>query len=252
LPSEDEGEDRIGIVEMKHVDGLYKFWDGITARSHAKLMDNCEGGGNRIDIETSRRGYYLWRSDFNDLGEGLKGEKHWPRMALADQVTGGGLNLYGMVQTGPVWSTTPYSFRSGMSLGVALYGDIQRESFPREQARQAIAELKTLRHLFLGDIYRLLNLTTNQSDWFAYQLDRPELGEGCAFFFRRPDSNAQSCDVQLRAIDPKANYEVSITGETYEYGPWKRMKGREFIHPAIVIKEKPGSSLLRYRKVTTK
>ena len=251
LPEVESG-DRAGVAEMKHVEGLYQFWDAITSKSHAKLMDNCEGGGNRIDIETSRRSFYLWRSDFNDIGEGLKGENHWPRMALADQVIGSGLNLYGMIHTGPVWSMNPYGFRSGMSLGVALYGDIQRKTFPREQARQAIAELKTLRPLFLGDIYPLLKLTNNQSDWFAYQLDRPDMGEGCAFFFRRPDSDAQNCDVQLRAIDPKANYEVSLTGETYEYGQWKKMKGREFIRPAIVINEKPGSALLRYRKTTTK
>ena len=66
-----------------------------------------------------------------------------------------------------------------------------------------------------------------------------------------------TCDIKLRAINcrainPNADYEVSITGESYEYGPWKRMKGREFIRPAIAIKEKPGSALQRYRKVATK
>jgi hypothetical protein len=61
-----------------------------------------------------------------------------------------------------------------------------------------------------------------------------------------------TCDLKLRAINPNADYEVSITGESYEYGPWKRMKGRDFIRPAIEIKEKPGSALLRYRKAARK
>ncbi|MHA1179976.1 MAG: alpha-galactosidase [Alphaproteobacteria bacterium] len=249
---EDDDEDRIGVAEMKHVEGLYTFWNDITSRSHAKLMDNCKGGGNRIDIETSRRSYYLWRSDFNDIGEGLKGENHWPRMALADQVIAGGLNLYSPFHTGPVWSVEPYSFRSCMSMGIALYGDIQRDSFPREQARKAIEELKALRPMFLGDIYPLLKLTSSQSDWYAYQLDRSDLGEGCAFFFRRPDSEMVTRDIALVAIDGNADYDVSITGESYVCGPWQRMKGREFIRPGIRITEKAASALLRYRKVARK
>jgi len=249
LPPELEGDERIGVAEMKHVEGMYRFWDDLTSRSHAKLMDNCMGGGNRIDIETSRRSFYLWRSDFNDIGEGLKGESHWPRMALADQVISGGLNLYSPFHTGPIWCVEPYCFRSGMSMGIALYGDIQRKSFPREKARQAIAELKKLRPLFLGDIYPLLKLTSSQSDWYAYQLDRPDLGEGCAFFFRRPDCEAATADVRLAVIDESAEYEVSISGESYEHGPWKRMKGCEFVRPGISIQEKAASSLLQYRKV---
>lgn len=248
LPPE-EGDDRIGVAEMKHVEGLYKFWDDLTSKSHAKLMDNCMGGGNRIDIETSRRSFYLWRSDFNDIGEGLKGEKHWPRMALADQVISGGLNLYSPFHSGPVWSVKPYSFRSCMSMGIALYGDIQRDSFPREQARKAIAELKMLRPLFLGDIYPLLKLTSSQSDWYAYQLDQPDLGQGCAFFFRRPDSETLTKKIMLSAIDADADYEVSITGETYRYEPWKRMKGRDFMSPRIQIADKAASVLLRYKRI---
>ena len=101
-------------------------------------------------------------------------------------------------------------------------------------------------------MYPLRKLTSSQSDWFAYQLDRPDLGEGCVFFFRRPESDAVTCDTSLRAINPNADYEVSLTGETYEHAPWKMMKGREFIRPGIAIKEKPGSALLRYRKAGRK
>ena len=242
-------EGRIGIPEMKHVEGLYQFWSDLRARNPGLLVDNCMGGGNRIDIETSTRGFYLWRSDLNDIGEGLKGEAHWPYMARADQVMVTGLSLYVPFHTGPIWDMHPYCFRSAMTAGICLYGDIDRPGFPDDLAREGIAELKDLRPLFLGDLYPLLRLTTDQTDWYAYQLDRPDLGKGCALFFRRPDSDILMVDITLKAIDPDARYRVSVTGETYEPGLWKTMLGREFLKPEIMIRDKPGSALLRYERV---
>jgi alpha-galactosidase len=241
-------EGRVGIPEMQHVEGLYRFWSDLRERNPGLLMDNCMGGGNRIDIETSARGFYLWRSDLNDIGEGLQGEAYWPHMARADQVMVTGLSLYVPFHTGPIWDMHPYGFRSAMAAGICLYGDVDRPGFPDDLARQAIAELKELRPLFLGDIYPLMPLTTRQTDWYAYQLDRPDLGEGCAFFFRRPESDVLMVDIALRALDPDARYRVSVTGETYEPGAWAERSGRELMRPEVLIREKPGSALLRYKR----
>ena len=247
LPPEEGPEDRQGVAEMKHVEGLYQFWTDAVAKSHAQLMDNCCGGGNRIDLETSKRSFCLWRSDFNDIGEGLKGPAHWPLMARADQVMVAGLSLYVPFHTGPVWDARPYCFRSAMTSGICLYGDIEGPGWPDELARQAIRELKELRPLFQGDIYPLVPITTDQAHWYAYQLDRPDLGEGCALFFRRPDSPYPTVEVKLRGIEPQAEYEVSVTGETYEQAPWQRMKGSGLREPKVIVRERPGSVLLRYR-----
>jgi alpha-galactosidase len=246
IPAEEGPDDRIGIVEMKHFDGLYKFWSDITKKSHAKLMDNCCGGGNRIDIETSKRSFYLWRSDFDDIIEGLKGKDYWPRMGRNDQVMIGGLNMYMPFQTGPVWDVTPYSFRSDMTSGIVLYGDIARKDFRDDLAKKGIMELKELRPLFQGDYYPLMKLTTDQDAWYAYQFDRPDMGKGCAFFFRRVESDILAYNFRLRNINPKATYKVSVAGETYDKGRTRKMKGSELLNQAITIREKPGSALLRY------
>jgi alpha-galactosidase len=248
LPPE-EGPDRLGVAEMKHVEGLYRFWDDLHERNPGLLMDNCMGGGNRIDIETSPRGFYLWRSDLNDIGEGLQGEAHWPYMALADQVMVTGLSLYVPFHTGPVWDMSPYAFRSAMASGICLYGDVDRPGFPEERARQGIAELRELRPLFSGDVYPLIPLTASQADWYAYQLDRPDLGEGCALVFRRPESGILMYDIRLQGIVPGARYRVSLTGETYEQGPWREVTGQELIRPEVLIRERPGSALLRYKRL---
>ncbi len=249
MPPEEGPDDRIGIAQMKHVEGLYQYWHDAVAKSHAQLMDNCCGGGNRIDIETSKIGFYLWRSDFNDIGEGLKGPDHWPLMARADQVMAGGLALYMPMNTGPVWRSAPYNIRSALTAGLCLYGDLESQlAFPEEQTRAAIAEAKRLRPLFLGDYFPLLALTTSQRDWYAYQLDRPDLGEGAVLAFRRPESPYPAVELALYGIDESAMYEVSLTGENYDLAPYVELLGKDLASLTVSIKERPGSVLLRYRR----
>ena len=57
---------------------------------------------------------------------------------------------------------------------------------PADEARRAIAELKALRLLYQGDFYPLLEINTSEHGWCAWQYDRPDLGQGFAVFFRRP------------------------------------------------------------------
>lgn len=245
----DDAPDRQGVAEMTWYDGMYRFWDEMVERMPDLLIDNTNGGGNRIDLETNSRSFCQWRSDFNDIGEGLKGAQHWPAMALADQVMVAGLFYYLPFHSGPVWDVRPYSFRSAMTSGIVLYNNLEDPAFPFELARQGIAELKELRPLFQGDVYPLLPLGIAEDSWYAYQLDRPDLKTGCAFFFRRPQSPYLMSDVTLYNIQPEADYLVSVTGETYKQGPWLRMKGAELMKPEIKIPDKPGSVLLRYKQV---
>jgi len=246
----DEGSDRVGIAEMQHVEGFYEIWSELLRRHPGLLIDNCCGGGRRIDLETSKLAFTLWRSDYNDIGQGLKGPENWPLMAQADQVMVAGLSLYLPFHTGPIWDMRPYCFRSSMTSGIVLYNDLDRDEWSDELAEQAIAELKELRPLFQGDIYPLLPLTASQADWYAYQLDRPDLAEGCALFFRRPDCTRSTCDVRLQNIDPQATYSTSITGETYDRPEAKEVKGNELAGLRLKIEACPGSALLRYRRVS--
>jgi alpha-galactosidase len=167
-------------------------------------------------------------------------------MAAADQVMVTGLSLYLPFHSGPVWDARPYCFRSAMASGIVLYNDLDRNEWSDELARQGIAELKALRPLFQGDIYPLLPLTTSHSDWYAYQLDRPDLGTGCALFFRRPQCTRPACEVRLHNIDPQATYLVSITGETYDRAQPKEVPGSALSRPTVQIEKQPGSALLRY------
>lgn len=244
----DDDPNRQGIAEMKYYEGVYKFLDEVLEKTPELLIDNTSGGGNRIDLEMSSRTFCQWRSDFNDIGQGLKGEQHWPYMGLADQVIVAGLFRYLPFHSGPIWDVRPYSFRSAMTSGIVFYNNLEDPDFPFDLARQGIRELKELRPYFLGDVYPLLPLDLEQNSWYAYQLDRPDLKEGCVFFFRRPESPYLVVDVTLYNIEPDEQYMVSITGETYKKGPWRQMRGNELMNSEIKILAKPGSSLLRYKQ----
>lgn len=48
-------EDRQGITEIRHIEGLYKLWDELRQEFPNLIIDNCSSGGRRIDMETISR-----------------------------------------------------------------------------------------------------------------------------------------------------------------------------------------------------
>ena len=52
---DNEQPDRIGMTEIRHIEGLYTYWDYLLSRFPRLLIDNCAAGGRRIDLETSSR-----------------------------------------------------------------------------------------------------------------------------------------------------------------------------------------------------
>jgi alpha-galactosidase len=244
--SADEAE-REGMSEIRFVEGLYAMWDELVARRPGLVIDNCASGGRRIDLETASRSYALWRSDFQDVGI-LARPNHLGEAAIANQVQMAGLAQYVPFSTGALWAFDPYSVRSAMSAGAPAYMDLRAADLNRDQARAGIAEVKALRKFFLGDLYPLLPITTSAADWHAYQLDRPDLGEGIALYFRRHRSPYLSVQANLRALDPGAKYEYSLSPD-YAEGQPQETTGAELPAIPIAIDQAPGCVLLRYSRL---
>jgi hypothetical protein len=59
-----DAPDRQGMAEIRHVEGLYEFWNDLLRRHPGLVIDNCASGGRRIDLETISRSIPLWRSDW--------------------------------------------------------------------------------------------------------------------------------------------------------------------------------------------
>ena len=95
---------RTGMKEIRHVEGLYAFWDYLLERFPGLLIDNCASGGRRLDLETTSRSAPLWRSDYYhyDDPDGYQGHTY-------------GLNFFLPIHGTGILQTDEYSFRSSIS-----------------------------------------------------------------------------------------------------------------------------------------
>ncbi len=228
-----DAPDRVGIAEMKHVEGLYSFWDGLLARVPGLLIDNCASGGRRIDLETIGRSVPLWRTDYSYF-EPNGYQCHTYGLHLFLPASGTGNN-----------STRKYEFRSSMN-GAVVTGWEINASFNVVQAVEDIAEFRALRPYFYGDFYPLTEYSTSDDAWSAMQWDRPDGRDGIVLAFRRPMALNASITILPRGLDPAGDYEVSFD----DYGITLIKNGKELAGGlAIKIPDAPGSLLIKYRRV---
>jgi alpha-galactosidase len=234
-----DAPDRQGLSEIRHIEGLYALWDELVRRQPGLTIDNCASGGRRIDLETVSRSYPLWRSDTPCVGS-----KAWP---VWDQTQIAGLSLYLPQHTGGVWGLDPYTFRSAATMGVSVCPDLRAQDFPLDLAQRALAEVKELRPLYLGDYYPLFEISPSETVWGGWQFDRPELGQGFAMAFRRPSCPYVSAELRLRGLDPAARYEVQFRAG-YETGETRTLSAAELGGLRLEIGTAPGCVLVLYRK----
>jgi len=241
-----QSPDRVGIGEIRYVEGLYRMWDDLLAAHPNLFIDNCASGGRRIDLETCSRSLPLWRSDNTCDMVGAAPDRI-AHAAIKNQLMSLGLNRYLPFSLVGQMGSTPYLFRSGFNGGIALADDCRGADYPREQLRQAIAEGRRLRPYWLGDFYPLSEPTLDPAAWCVLQYHRPAEADGLVVGFRRERSPYGSFDCELRAIEPAADYEVRLS-VGYQPSPPITVRGEQLRRYRAVIDEKPGSLLFEYRR----
>lgn len=228
---------RIGISEIRHIEGLYAFWDSLLVRFPNLIIDNCASGGRRIDLETVSRSSPLWRTDYQ-YGEPDGSQCHTY-----------GLNFYLPLHGTGNFTVSPYHFRSNMSSSMVINWDINSKEHTVPEMQKYFQEFKRLRPYYYGDYYPLTGTRNMTQDdvWLAYQLNRPKKEDGIIMAFRRKDSPDSSIEVKLKGLDENAKYELND-----EDSAIKTMKtGRELIAGfTITLNEKLGSRLISYKKHT--
>lgn len=188
---------RLGIVEMKYVEGLYKYWDGILKRFPNALIDNCASGGRRIDLETMDRSAPLWRTDYS-YGEPNGYQCHTYGLSLYVPQNGTGCSY-----------TDPYSFRSSYSSAIQDAWRITDRGNNLDHMKWAMNEFYTIRPYFMKDYYPLTGVNndiTRDDVWMAYQLYDGDKADGYVVAFRRPDCKEDTKVVRLYGLDPEATY----------------------------------------------
>jgi alpha-galactosidase len=236
---------RVGMAEIRSIEGLYRMWDDILAACPGLAIDNCASGGRRIDLETCSRSIPLWRTDatIDPLMAG-----NFDQAALQNQVMTAGLGRYVPFSVSGQMGASPYHFRSGSNAGIAFCEDCRPAGYPREKLKQAIAEAKRLRKYYFGDFYVLTEVTTNPRDWCVLQYHRPEQADGMVLAFRRDRSPYCGFAAALRDVEPGASYELT---RSVGYQPSKpqRVRGADLERLRIDVDECPGSVVIEYRRV---
>ena len=236
--------DRVGIHEIRHVEGLYWLWDRLRERHPGLLIDNCASGGRRIDIETVRRSVTLWRSDAADVGGGAVGSD----VSLANQVQCAGLSSWLGVHTGPVWGFSPYEIRSALAPGFVIYCALPEDTGSKADLRAAVAELARLRPSMSADVHRTGSADADPAGWSAIQYHRPDTGVGFAAVYRRPSCPQDGVTLELRDLDPAGVYDVQIR-PTYAATDVVRMTGDELAGLRIDLPPSPAAVLVEYSHV---
>ncbi|HOZ48783.1 MAG TPA: NPCBM/NEW2 domain-containing protein [Candidatus Hydrogenedentes bacterium] len=191
-------EDRQGMTEIRYVEGLYAMWDELLEGRPGLVIDDCASGGRRIDLEMCMRSVPLWRSDTNCS----PGNAEWNPGHSA------GISYYLPLHAACAWAPTPYEVRAATTTGLICQWPYLDKDFPADLARRSLAEAKSLRKYWYGDLYPLSDVPIGAKQWCVFQLHRPDLGEGIALFFRRAASPYTAMRVALRAIDAQAQYTV--------------------------------------------
>jgi len=242
----DSGPDRAGINQIRHFVAFYRFWDALLERYPNLIIDNCSGGGRKIDLETISRSVCLWRSDYQvPMYDpiGMQGQTY-------------GLSFWVPLSAGFARTTDAYSFRSGYSPGMAVgytdilttvYGEDYAKLFNYEEGRREMNNYLSVRSCFYGDYYPLTCYSVASDVWMAWQFDRPEVGTGLVQAFRRPDSIYESARFRLTGLVSEARYEVTDIDEKKP----RVMSGADLMNDGlrITIMDKPGAVVVTYKRL---
>lgn len=226
-------EGREGITENHYVEGLYTYWDNILRHHPRGFIDNCAGGGRRLDLETLQRSAPLWRTDYR-YGEPVGYQTHTFGLALWLPQTGTGL-----------MQTDKFTTRSSMGSTVIYSWKITEPENNLLEMRKLMDEIEELRPYYFEDYYPLTSTQhiLGDSVWLAYQLNRRSANDGIVVAFRRATAPDSTCMVHLRGLDAKRTYTLT-----------DRDSRRSFTHTGaelarglqLVLPEKRSSLVLMY------
>ncbi|MFZ4262029.1 alpha-galactosidase [Sphingobacterium sp. HJSM2_6] len=227
---------RRGIQEIRHIEGLYAFWDYLLERFPEAIVDNCASGGRRIDFETMKRSAPMWRTDYH-YGEPIGYQTHTY-----------GLNFF-LNQTGTgVEKSDKFTFRSSLGTSVVFNWKITDKSANIIDMQNCMNEFKEVRPYFYEDYYPLTahpDMTIDQI-WLGYQLNKPSDDSGFIVAFRRDKAADKSIQVKLSGIKPNKQYKI----KNYDTQEEQVKSGQELIDGYTLTLEQPRSSiLLKYAAV---
>ncbi|KXU36551.1 hypothetical protein AXK11_04165 [Cephaloticoccus primus] len=238
--------DRVGITEIRYIEGLYALWDRILAAHPDIVIDNCAAGGRRIDLETMRRSVPLFRSDAGDAG----GRRDIPKADLINQLHCWGLGHWIPYHGGPIRTFDAYATRSTLLTGFIAYRPLPTDEHDPEyaDALAAVAENKRLRPLIAEERIGLIAPSLEKEAWMAFQHHRHSDSSGIIVALRGPEAESDSVTLRPEYIDAKVTYRLT-KWNNYRATRAVQVSGAELKEIALTIAETRSSVLLEYQRV---
>ena len=238
----DEPE-RIGITEMKFVEGAYLYWEELRRRFPDMFIDNCASGGRRLDYKTASFSFPLCQSDFATFQVYEEECVQLENLYLDDW-----LPLHGTLNWGP---DDTYHALSGLGCGYGskiwqFNGREPKKDHDYELHRKIISWGRELRDMRLaGDVYPLVDAPENDWDkWLGVQLHDHEHDCGMVQLFRRKRSTMPEYRLNLIGLEQDSLYKLEFfTGET------QCIKGKELASLAITLDSPRSAQILKYTKI---
>ena len=242
---QNDTEDRLGITEIKHINGLYRLWDALLEKFPHLIIDNCASGGRRIDIETLRRSIPLWRSDYQCTANFCLEGAQCHHLSFNQWMPYSG--------TGTGREYDMYRARSGYSPALMTnHSFSERNSFgenPEEMLwlKKMLDEYLKVRPYMTEDFYPLTQVSDRSDIWSAAQFHRPSENDGIVQVFRREHSPYSSANLALYAIDENCNYEFTDADDESKFV----INGAELVKNGLEIRvpEKRTAKLYFYKNV---
>ncbi len=202
-----DASDRVGITEIKYMNGFYKLWDMLLKKFPKLLIDDCASGGRRIDIEALKRSVPLWRSDFqcpaNADPNGTQCHTQCFNLWMPFSATGAGRQADEY--------RVRSSYGSGISIG-AFFSESEKLDTIQDRiefAKKYSEEAALVRPYFSEDFYPLTEVSTRRDIWCVNQFNRPEEKDGMIQVFCRENSPYETAKFKLRGLNKDSNYSIS-------------------------------------------
>ncbi len=234
----EDAPDRQGMTEIRYVEGLYEVWDTIRARFPSIMIDNCSSGGRRLDLEMMMRSVPLWRSDTGCWA----GHPEWNQMQSIS------LAQYLPLFTVGLWSADPYERRSAGTAGYSFEIPYLDAGFDPKPYADAVKEMNELRRYWYGDFYPIIGAGIALTDMAAWQLHRPDTGDGVIYCFRRPACGLSGIVAAPKGIKPEATYTVTTSDGART--SVKKLTGKQMLAGMVLrLPAAPSSLIVRYAEV---
>ncbi len=239
-----DGENRHGISEIKHIVGMYKLWDSLLEKFPTLCIDNCASGGRRIDIETLRRSVPLWRSDLQCPANYSIEDTQSHNMQFSFWLP------YSGTGSGRDWGDV-YRIRSAYAGAMTTnYTFSEKDDFGSDEQikwlRKYLNEYLKIREYFYGDFYPLTDSVESEFSWNAAQFNRPENGDGIVQVFRHAKSPFYAAQFKLYGLEEEKTYRITDLDD----GSYCDIYAEELMESGLNIKiDKPRSAKIFAYKI---